>query len=189
MLSIIDKLPDGWEAQLESRLLCQKRDRLAKRAYICSPCSAGSQQAVHQNIRAARYYMHYALNEMCVTAVAPHAYLPVLLSDANPQERALALRFGLWVLETCDFVFACGNRVSNGMREEIEHAAKLGIPIQVFHSDMYPDVRKIATRAGADKGLVTYEDRHPLLSRCADELFQNENREELRSYARTEGLL
>lgn len=171
MQSIIDKLPDNWEAELEYQLLLRQHDRFTKRAYICSPCSNSSKKSVYQNIRAARYYMHYVLFEMHMAAKAPHAYLPVLLSDAIPSERALALRFGLQVLETVDFVFVCGSRISSGMRGEIECAAKLGIPIQVFHPDLYLDVKKIVTRMGADKRLVSYEQRHPLLSYSSEELF------------------
>ena len=170
MQSIIDKLPENWEAELEYNLLCRQHDRYAKTAYVCSPCSDSSKKMVYQNMRAARYYMYYVLGEMCMTAKAPHAYLPALFSDAIHSERALALRIGLQVLETSDLVFVCGDRISSGMRGEIEHAAKLGIPIQVFHPDRYLDVQKIVTRMGADKRLVSHEARHPLLSCCAEEL-------------------
>jgi len=171
MQSIIDKMPDNWESELEYQLLCRQADRCSKRAYICSPCSDRSKKIVNQNMRTTRYYMYYALNEMCVAAKAPHAYLPTLFSDAVPSERALALRVGLQVLEISDIVFVCGDRISSGMRGEIEYAAKLGIPILVFHPDRYLDVQKIVTRAGADKRLVSYEARHPLLSRSAEDLF------------------
>jgi len=173
-MSIIDNLPENWEANLEYQLLLDQRDRYRKRAYICSPCSDSSKKEVYRNIRAARYYMHYAGKELHFTSRAPHAWLPVLLSDMIPSERALALRIGLNVLESNDFVFVCGNRITSGMRGEIEYAAKLGISIWVFHPDLYVDVRKIVTRMGADKKLVTYEPHHPLLSMSAEELFGKE---------------
>ncbi len=44
-------------------------------------------------------YMHYAAKEMGLAARAPHAYLPMLLCDRIPNERALALQFGLRLLE------------------------------------------------------------------------------------------
>lgn len=171
MTSIIDSLPENWEAELEYQLLLDQTDRYRKRAYICSPCSDSSKKAVHCNIRAARFYMHYATKKLCFTARAPHAYLSILLSDMIPAERALALRIGLNVLEANDFVFVCGNRITSGMRGEIEHAAKLSLPIWVFHPDLYVDVRKIVTRMGADKCLVTNTPQHPKLSMSAEELF------------------
>lgn len=173
MSNIIEKLlPENWESELEYQLLLDQRDRYSKRAYICSPCSDSSKRVVYQNIRAARFYMYYAKKELHFTARAPHAYLSILLSDMIPAERALALRIGLNILEANDFVFVCGNRITRGMRGEIEHAAKLGIPIWVFNADLYIDVRKIVTRMGADKNLVTNELQHPLLSMSAEELFE-----------------
>ena len=177
MISIINSLPENWEAQLEYQLLLDQTDRYRKKAYICSPYSDSSKKAVYRNIRTARFYMHYAMKELCFTSRAPHAYLPVLLSDMMPSERALALRIGLNVLEANDFIFVCGNRITSGMRGEIEHAARLGIPIWVFHPDLHIDVRKIVTRMGADKRLVTYEPQHPELSMSAEELFGMEGAE------------
>lgn len=171
MQSIIDSLPDNWEEDLEYQLLLSQTDRYKKRAYICSPCSDSSKKAVSRNIKAARFYMHYAKKELCFASRAPHAYLPILLSDMVPSERAFALRIGLTILETSDVVFICGSKISSGMRGEIEHAAKLGIPIHVFDPDLYIDVRKIVTRIGADKRLAVNEPGHPMLGMSAEALF------------------
>ena len=179
MTPIIDKLPDNWEAELEYQLLLDQRDRYSKRAYICSPCSDGSKKEVYRNIRAARFYMYTAKKELAFTARAPHAYLPMLLSDNNPAERALALRTGLNILEGNDLVLVCGNRMSCGMRGEIEQAAKLGIPILVFHPELYIEIRKIVTRMGADKQLVNHERNAPDLSMSTHDLFGCE----VRAYA------
>ena len=62
-------------------------------------------------------------------AVAPHAYLPYLLDDSNPEERALALSFAASLLALCDRLVIYGDRISSGMKEEIRRARKLGIPI------------------------------------------------------------
>lgn len=170
MLNIVQDLPDNWESELEYQLLLNRTDRFRKRAYICSPCSDSSKKALYRNMRAARFYLHY-ISKLGFAAQAPHAYLPVLFSDGIPAERALALRVGLSVLEANDLMFVCGNRVSSGMQGEIEHAAKLGIPIEVFHPALYVDVRKIVTRIGADKCLVTQEPHHPMLALSAEEIF------------------
>lgn len=60
------------------------------------------------------------------------------------------------------------------MRGEIEHAAKLGMPITVFNRELFLDVKKIVTRMGAEKGLVSWEQRYPLLACSTHELFQEE---------------
>lgn len=48
---------------------------------------------------------------MC--ARAPHAFLPMLLCDGVPSERAIALKFGIELLERSDVLLVCGNRISN----------------------------------------------------------------------------
>ena len=97
-------------------------------------------------------------------ARAPHAYLPMLLCDHVAAERALALQFGLQLLEQSEVLLICGGRISRGMKGEIHHAAQLGIPIIVYCEDLYLDVRKLATRAGADKKLVAMDETHPALA-------------------------
>lgn len=171
MSNTVLSLPENWEADLEYRLLQNHIDRCIKRAYICSPCSDESTEAVQHNIRAARFYMYYAITKLHMSARAPHAYLPVLLSDRIPVERALALRFGLHFMETTNELLVCGRGISSGMRDEIERATQLILPVQVFDSNLYVDVRKIVTRTGGDKHLVAYNPQHPELAMSAAELF------------------
>ena len=76
-------------------------------------------------MRTARAYMFYALKKMGMCARAPHAFLPMLLCDKVPSERAIALKFGIELLERSDVLLVCGNRISNGMKSEIANAAML----------------------------------------------------------------
>lgn len=93
-----------------------------KRAYICSPLFAPAQPEVRRNMLKARMYMEQiAVTYHCRT-FAPHAYLPELLDDRNPKERGIALSFGMEVLGICDALIICGNRISPGMRREIQEA-------------------------------------------------------------------
>lgn len=108
--------------------------------------------------------MLYARTMLGYMARAPHAYLPMLLCDHVAAERALALQFGLQLLEQSEVLLICGDRISRGMKGEIHHAAQLGIPIIVYCEDLYLDVRKLATRAGADKKLVAMDETHPALA-------------------------
>lgn len=171
MSNTVHSLPENWENDLERRLLQNHNDRCKKRAYICSPCNDASIEAVQHNIKAARFYMYYTVRRLHVSACAPHAYLPILLSDGIPAERALALRFCLRFMETTSEVFVCGRGISNGMHDEIERAAQLLLPIQVYDQNLYVDVRKIITRAGGSKHLVTCNPQHPELALSTTELF------------------
>lgn len=66
---------------------------------------------------------------MGMNASAPHAYLPMILCDNIPSDRALALQFGLELLKGSDILLICGNRISSGMRGEIAHAICLKMPM------------------------------------------------------------
>ena len=95
-----------------------------------------------------------------ICARAPHAYLPMLLCDSVPNERAIALKFGIELLERSDVLLVCGNRISNGMKNEIANAAMLRMPIIVFDDMLYLEVQKHVTQRNGDKKLVKLESNH-----------------------------
>ena len=121
---------ESWERELDRQFL--KNDRYRKRAYICSPLSGSTAEEELSNIWCARAYMLYARTMLGYMARAPHAYLPMLLCDHVAAERALALQFGLQLLEQSEVLLICGDRISRGMKGEIHHAAQLGIPIILY---------------------------------------------------------
>ena len=83
---------DYWQQELMYQFLVD--DKCKKKAYVCSPYSAEDNEGMLQNMRTARAYMFYALKKMGMCARAPHAFLPMLLCDNVPSERAIALKFG-----------------------------------------------------------------------------------------------
>jgi len=164
-------MPRNWEFDLEKELLFEQKNNGKKRAYICSPCSDDSAKQVHCNVRAARFYMYIVKKELDFTARAPHAYMPILLNDANPDEREKALRLGLDILETSDVVLVCGTRMSNGMRGEIERAAELDIPVIVFDYELFITTDKVLAESTAPNKRILFDSNHPNLALCANELF------------------
>lgn len=156
---------DGWELRYEAQFLDHNKDKI--RAYICSPLRGESLDAVQRNMFAAKAYMAYAYERLNCTVAAPHAYLPVILDDDKPNERALALQFGLQLLEISNIVLVCGNRISEGMRGEIKHAAKLKKQIYTFDTKLYSEVVEIIRENGADTELVSLHLAYsPLGSPC-----------------------
>ena len=149
---------DYWEQELMYQFITE--DKCRNKAYVCSPFSADSKNGMLQNMRTARAYMFYALKNLNVNARAPHAYLPMLLRDNVPNERAIALKFGIELLERSDVLLVCGNRISNGMKNEIANAAMLRMPIIVFDDMLYLEVQKVATQRSGDKKLVKLESKH-----------------------------
>ena len=151
-----------WELRLETQFLQENEFR--RRAYICSPLKSKSLDEVLLNMRAARAYMFYAAVRFGCLARAPHAYLPMLLCDANAEERKLALSFGLELLGCSDTMLVCGDRISDGMAGEIAKAAAAGLEIQVFHGGVYSAVRHIVQKSGGDMQKVSYRRGHSLLA-------------------------
>ena len=149
---------DYWEQELVYQFLVE--DKCKKKAYVCSPFSADDKEGMLQNMRTARAYMFYALKKMGMCARAPHAYLPMLVCDKVPNERSLALEFGVNLLTRCDVLLVCGNRISNGMKDEIGNAAILRMPIIVFDDMLYLEVQKLVTQRNGDKKLVKLESNH-----------------------------
>ena len=97
--------------------------------YVCSPLSAPTRSEMLANAAKACTYMVKAEREFGGRAVAPQAYLPYLLDDRKPEERALALEFDLKLLVMCARVVVFGSRISAGMQGEIEYAEQHGIPV------------------------------------------------------------
>ena len=91
--------------------------------YICSPYSGD----VEHNTLTARRYSRYATEQGCV-ALAPQLLLPQYISEET--ERDLALSAGLRLLDMCQELWVCGDRISEGMKREIEHAHATGNPVR-----------------------------------------------------------
>ena len=149
----------AWEQALEKQ--CMGGWTKGAKAYVCSPLSADNREQLHANIRTARAYMFLANRDLGYAARAPHAYLPLLLNDSVPVERALAIDFGLRLLEQSEILLVCGSRISCGMEGEIRHAAKLKMKILAFDKTVYLGARRIVANCGGDEYLVCLDDRYP----------------------------
>jgi len=140
------------------------QDDQRKRAYICSPLSAKTDGEFVENMHRARGYMYYVAKEMGLAARAPHAYLPMLLCDRIPNERALALQFGLRLLEESDILLVCGDRISLGMQGEILHAISIRTKILTFSHQMYLKVCEYVRKENGDTELVAFDESHPVMA-------------------------
>ncbi|BDF35907.1 hypothetical protein CE91St62_39680 [Lachnospiraceae bacterium] len=108
---------------------------MKKKAYICSPLSAPTKQEMIENMLMARQYMQKIREKFGYRTYAPHAYLPELLDDHLPEERAVALSFGLEVLRLCDALIICGKRISSGMNEELYQVLLLKMEVYWYDEE------------------------------------------------------
>jgi len=176
MFTLNIPVPCDWEEQLQY-LLMQADNDTVKRVYICSPLRADTNAHMQWNMIAARYFMFSVSRNMNCIARAPHAYLPLLLDDNIPRERAIALQVGQNLLEQCHALYVCGNCISNGMHGEIQYAARLNILIVVFHEELFLPVRKIVALSGADENLVRFDttSEHMSLNFSSDMLVKEDH--------------
>ena len=94
-----------------------------RRVYVCHPF-ADDPEANAERVRG----ICRALSESGFLPIAPHVYLPQFIDEDNDREQALGLCLEL--VETCDELRVYGGRVTAGMRREIEHAERRGIPVR-----------------------------------------------------------
>lgn len=105
-----------------------------KTVYVCSPLAG----EIIENIHKAREYSKFVAEQGYIP-IAPH--ITELFDDTIPKERELGLALGIDYLKKADSVCVFGNRISNGMANEIRIAQEeLNIP--VYHVEAPPYVFK-----------------------------------------------
>lgn len=108
-----------------------------KLAYVSSPLRAATSEEMEMNRERAANYCKAILEYFNMETGERYTPVsPVLnfryLDDHDPKQRQQALNMGLSLLEKCDLMVVAGGRVTEGMRDEIQIAARLGIPVKTF---------------------------------------------------------
>ena len=85
--------------------------------FICSPLAGD----VAGNTQKARDFCRVALDRGAIP-IAPHLLFPQFMDDQAEDERALALRMGLVLLDKCNELWYFGATISPGMKTEIRKA-------------------------------------------------------------------
>jgi len=99
-----------------------------KQVYMCSPLKAETREGVIKNMENAKNYSEMIEKIFGCKVIAPHAYLPNILDDNNPDERLIAMELCLKCLEFCDAVIIISDIITEGMQIEIDRAKELGLP-------------------------------------------------------------
>ena len=105
-----------------------------KRVFICSPLrprkgtTKEQQIELFRNMELANLACRYAVQHGC-NPMAPHLLIPGFLDDTDPEEREIGIQLGLDWLMDCDELWVIGDRISDGMRQEMEAAQDEGIPV------------------------------------------------------------
>ncbi len=96
--------------------------------YICSPYAGDTEG----NTERARRFCRFAADRGCI-AIAPHLLFPQFMSEKT--EREECLYNGMVLLSKCDEVWVFGDRISEGMRAEIEKAEAMHKKIRHFSGE------------------------------------------------------
>ena len=114
----------------------EKEERAARKAasfkpvvYVCSPYS----RDIERNTANARMYSRFAVAKNTIP-FAPHLLLPQYISEEH--ERGLAMFMNKVFLGKCDELWVFGNKITDGMEEEIELAGKMRKKIRYFSEDL-----------------------------------------------------
>lgn len=105
-----------------------------KKVYICSPLGGD----VEGNLNQVRRYTQYALK--CGTApVVPHFYA-LCLDDNNPEEREIGMAAGISLLCFCDELWIFGDKVTDGMKAEIQFCKSLNMQTRKIRDEEINEV-------------------------------------------------
>lgn len=97
------------------------------RVYLASPLGAPTKAEIQNNIFfAEKKLATYANCFSELRFVAPHTWFPRFLDDNIPAERAFAMECGQRILDFCDALLLCGDRLSSGMEAELRSALRAG---------------------------------------------------------------
>lgn len=108
-----------------------------KKVFICSPFSPRGETRdeilddMSRNIKRAQKACRYATLKGMIP-LAPHLYFTQFLHDTDEVEREYGQTVGLTWLAQCNELWIIGQRISSGMKKEIEKATDWNIPIRHF---------------------------------------------------------
>lgn len=98
---------------------------MKKRIYICSPYAG---DVIMNKIRAKEWSKK--VFELGYIPICVHIYLEDATGmHENKGDRDRLLKLGREFVEFCDELWIFGDRISEGMKGEIEYANRIGIPI------------------------------------------------------------
>lgn len=133
-----------WDPTTHEALTNIEKDRRAARiaaipkspsfrpiVFICSPYA---DDPINNERRAIRY-CRFAVRRGCIP-IAPHIYFTRFLDDRNPEDRRLGLFMGQVLLSKCVELWVFGDRITDGMEQEILKAEERGMPIRYFDESM-----------------------------------------------------
>lgn len=98
---------------------------------VCSPYSGN----ILQNTKKAKEYCKYIYRQGHIPFV-PHLFFPTFLNEDVPEEREAGIQLGIEILKRANELWIFGDKVTAGMRKEIEAAREYGKPIKYLYEEV-----------------------------------------------------
>lgn len=108
----------------------QRNARFRPIVYVCSPYSGDTVG----NTQKAQQYCRFAVDSHCIP-LAPHLLFPQFMADDDPEEHDLAMFMDIALLSKCAELWVFGERITEGMNEELRYAQRKNKPIRYFTED------------------------------------------------------
>ena len=117
------KLEGKGEAYLDAIAMLDGRKKELQVCYVCSPYRDNPER----NIEYAKFLTRWAI-VLGYSPITPHLYIPQVLDDNIPAQRAEGMAIARELLARCDCILV-GDKygISEGMQAEIDLARKLGL--------------------------------------------------------------
>lgn len=96
-----------------------------EKVYICSPYRGD----IEKNTELARRASRYAVDKGYLP-IAPHLLFPQFMEEETEREKALEMNY--FILRVCHELWIIGDRLTAGMKTEINKAAEMGIKIKAI---------------------------------------------------------
>lgn len=103
--------------------------------FICSPFKGD----IENNVKVAKRICRVAI-EMEYLPIAPHLYFTQFLDEDN--DRWLGMNMGRDLLRKCSEVWVIGEKITEGMMEEINTARRENIPIKYVPENLHFEAPK-----------------------------------------------
>lgn len=98
-----------------------------KMIFVCSPYRGDIEENTKQAKRHCERISNYGH-----APIAPHLFCTQFLDDRLSNQRNEGIRIGLEFLNRCDELWVCSETITVGMEQEIRHALKPEVGVNVY---------------------------------------------------------
>ena len=102
---------------------------MMRKVYICSPLGGN----VEESLERVKQYTKYALRSGVAPVVS--RFYALCLDDSNPEEREIGIAAGLNLIWFCDEMWVFGDRITEGMKTELQFCKNLNIKMRHISED------------------------------------------------------